>query len=487
MSERPNAPRGPRRPDAPAIEAVVGVQLVVRLHGLLRSVRLYDLANQAIRDQLREFLDLLDQVMDGEVTLVAMGQCFYLNGARLRAQSSQTAVFEALTAEFEHRRLGGARFLEGLRPDELGAFLRLLAERPDPERAADLSDVAAAAGVVHVAPVTLEEVETLGPEDEPEADADASAEGERRRARETFARAVTGTKAAIRHAAKTGRPAIRGVKRVIQPIVDTIMKDELSIVGLSAIKRHDEYTYAHCVNVSTLAVAMGQMLGLSRPALANLGVAALLHDIGKLTIPSDVLRKSDTLDQGEWRLIHRHPIEGFRMAARLPGLSGMTLDLLDVCLHHHLMVDGSGYPRIDRPRRLSTINRIVTVADCFDAMTAHRAYRARPFTGYEALEVLLGPESAQFDRAALWALVKSVGLYPAGSLLATNTGHLVISLSSNPNDVRRPHCRVLARPDGSMPLDATPEIWDPMPNDIQVERVVSPDDFDVEVEQLLAA
>jgi HD-GYP domain-containing protein (c-di-GMP phosphodiesterase class II) len=396
-------------------------------------------------------------------------------------------VFDALTQEFEARKLGGLRFLHGLRAEELGTFLRLLAEHASAERAARLPEAAAAAGVVHATPVTLDELQALTQDLGPEAPTDPSAEGERARARETYARAVAGTKAAILRTGKTGKPAIRRVKRVIQPIVDTIMKDEHSIVGLTAMKRHDEYTYAHCVNVSIVSVAMGQLLGLSRSALANLGVAALLHDIGKLAIPTEVLQKPGGLDRGEWNLMKRHPLEGMVMAIRMPGLSGMTLDLVDVCLHHHLMMDGSGYPQIGHPWRLSTFSRIVSVADCFDAMTAHRAYRPRPLTGYEALQILLGPERARFDRAALWALVKSVGLYPAGSILVTDTGHLVISVSGNPNDVRRPHCRVLARPDGSMPPDAAPELWDPMPDSIRVERVVPPDEFDIEVDQLLAA
>jgi HD-GYP domain-containing protein (c-di-GMP phosphodiesterase class II) len=488
MTGREPASSARHRSESVEIEAIVGPQLVGKFYGLMRAVRLYDLSNQTIQDQIHEFLALLEQIMDEEVVLVAMGQCFYVNGVRLRAQSSQGASFDALTAEFETRNLGGARFLHGLRPDELGEFLRLLARHADAARAAHFSEAAAAAGVVHATPITLEELQSLSQELEQETStSDASVQDERRRARETFARAMTGTKSAILNTAKTGKPAIRKVQRVIQPIVDTIMKDEHSIVGLTAIKVHDEYTYAHCVNVSILSVAMGQILGLSRAALANLGVAALLHDIGKLRIPAEVLQKAGHLDQAEWALMHRHPMEGLIMAIRMPGLSGITLDLVDVCLHHHLATDGSGYPRIAHPRRLSTFTRIVSVADCFDAMTSHRAYRKRPFTGYEALQILLGPERAKFDGAALWALLKSIGLYPAGSLLVTNTGHLVISLGGNTNDIRRPNCRVLGRPDGSMPSDVEPELWDPMPEGIRVERVVPPDEFDVEVDQLLAA
>src|SRR5262245_20106370 len=473
-------------PDDAQIESVVGPQLVTRIHGLLRAVRLYDLSNQAIRDQVKDLAELLAAVMEDEVVLVSMGQCFYVNGVRVRAMPSQLTVFDALSVELEQRRLGGVRLLEGLRPDELGTFLKILAAEPAGEHAPTrIAEAATAAGVLNATPVTLEELQSLGTEQASAAIDPAS--GERGRARETFTRAVSGARRAIQGAARTGKPAIRRVKRVIQPIVDTIMKNEYSIVGLTALKQHDEYTYVHCVNVSILSVAMGHTLGMLRTSLANLGVAALLHDLGKLDIPSEILMKAGPLDEAEWARMHRHPIEGLKMASRMPGLPSTTLDLMRVCLEHHRMYNGAGYPPAPAGSRSSTLSRIVAAADCFDAMTAHRSYRDRPFTGYEALQTMLGPNRDQFDPATLWALVKSVGLYPAGSLLQTSSGYLVISLSSNSEDPRRPHCRVLARRDGSIPSDSLPELWEPMPDDEHVVRVVPPDEFDFEVEQLLAA
>jgi hypothetical protein len=113
------------------LETVLGPTLVARLYGLLRAVRIYDLSNQAVRDQLRETLALVEEAMEDEVALVAMGQCFYVNGTRVRAEPSQVPLFSALSAEFEQRRIGGMRFLDGLRAEELGAFMKLLVEHAD--------------------------------------------------------------------------------------------------------------------------------------------------------------------------------------------------------------------------------------------------------------------------------------------------------------------------------------------------------------------
>lgn len=473
------------RPDEQALEVVIGPQLVARFYGLLRAVRVYDLSNQTVGNQIRETMGLLEQVMEDELTLVAMGQCFYLNGVRVRAEPSQIPFFDALTGEFDQRRLGGVRFLNGLRAEELAAFLRLMVEHADASRGAKLAEAAAGAGVMHVVPITLEELEALRAEEGPSAAEDD--QSERGRARRVFQQAIQGAKGAILRTARTGRPAIRRVKRLVQPIVDSIMKNEYSIVGLTAMKNHDEYTYVHCVNVSILSVAIGQTLGFSRSELANLGVAALLHDVGKLAIPVEVLAKPDLLSETEWRLMRRHPIEGVRMVALMPGLSSLMLDALGVCLHHHLTYDRGGYPSIARDWRLSAKTRIVSVADCYDAMTAHRAYRDRPFTGYEALRQLVAQERRQFDPAVLWGLVNTVGLYPAGTLLQTRSGYLVLSLTNDRENLRRPHCRVLARPDGTHVLEGRPEIWAPMPGHETVARVVPPEEFEVEIDRLLAA
>ena len=472
------------RTDPTPIERRIGPLLIARLHGLLKAARLYDLSNQAVKEQLADLRGLVEQSEDDEVVLVGMGQCFYVNGLRIRAEGSQAALFDALTAEFERRGLGGLRFLRGLESGELATFVKLFTEHADPERAASLAEALSAAAVEHVTPVSLLEVQGLGKE---AGEVEPPATHERERARRTHREAVVGVRGAIRQAARTGKPAMRRIKRVVQPVVDSIMRNEYSIVGLTAIKNHDEYTYAHCVNVSILAVAMGNCLGLSRPALANMGVAALLHDIGKITIPPKVLHKPGRLDPDEWLRMERHPIEGLKIVSRAPGLSDLTPDLLNVTFQHHLTYDGGGYPKFERQGSLSTVARIVAVADCYDAMTAHRAYRNRPFTGYEALGLLLGADRGRYDPAALWALVKTVGLYPAGTLLFTCTQHLVISLTPNPEDLRRPHCRVLARPDGSMPPDTHPEMWDPMPAEVSVSRIVHPEDFEGQIERLLAA
>jgi len=314
------------------------------------------------------------------------------------------------------------------------------------------------------------------------------AQQERARAKQVFWRAVVGTKKVVLRARQTGRPDLRHAKRVVQPIVDTVMKSDYTLVGLTALKDHDEYTYAHCVNVAVLSVGMGQSLGLPRQALADLGVAGLLHDLGKMRVAGDVLRKPGALSAEEWLQMRRHPIEGAKMVARMPGLSQVMIDSMRGCFEHHMNYNRTGYPDVVVDWGQATLSRIIAMADCFDAITAHRAYYKRPHTAFEGLQVLMGPNRVNFDPAVLWALVKTVGLYPAGTVMQTESGHLVLSMSPNANDVTRPNCRVLHRPvDAGTTGTADDEIWDPMPATETVRRVLPPEEHQTDTEQLLAA
>jgi HD-GYP domain-containing protein (c-di-GMP phosphodiesterase class II) len=239
--------------------------------------------------------------------------------------------------------------------------------------------------------------------------------------------------------------------------------------------------------VSIVSIGIGQALGLPRQVLADLGVAALLHDIGKVAVPGDVLRKPGKLTHEEWRTMRRHPIEGVKMVARMPGVTSLTLDTMRVCLEHHMNFDRSGYPAIRDDWGQSPLARIVSVADCFDAITAHRAYHRCPRSPFEGLQYMLGPARVGFDPAALWALVRTVGLYPAGTVMETASRHVVLALGPNPGDIVRPHVRVLVRPDGSSSPEDQREEWNPMPRSHSVVRVIRPEEVTVDTAEQLAA
>lgn len=494
-----------------------GPALVIRLSAMLRTARIHSVSNQAFKRQLQDFMDVLLRAMEheSEIALVAVSDYLYVNGSRIRVEASLLSVTTSLLAEFARRSVGGIRFQEGVTATELETFFHGFMSSDDPQHPERVFEALERDDLEHVHLLSASDVDAddlahrledqlqrTGGHGDGAGGGDGDGDGsgteggggdgsghglaeERGRARQVFARAVSGTRRIMLHAIKTQRPDLRFAKRLVQPVVDNIMKNEYSIVGLTALKSHDEYTYAHCVNVSTLSISMGHVMGISRQALADLGVAALIHDLGKIMVPGDVLRKPARLSENEWQLMHRHPIEGVKMMFHLPGLSTLNLDSMRTCLEHHMAANRSGYPRALPDWELAATSRIVAMADCYDAMTAHRAYRKRPFTPYEALRRLLGADREQFDPTVRWALVKTVGVYPAGTILAIDSGHVVLSVSPNPEDPRRPNCKVLSYPDGTAPPEDAPEHWDPMPAEVRATHVLEPEDVSIDIDDQL--
>jgi HD-GYP domain-containing protein (c-di-GMP phosphodiesterase class II) len=465
-----------------------GGPLLLRVTALLRTARTYDVSNQAFQRQLAEFMALLRTVLadEDEVALVVVADYLYLNGVRIKATAQLLGPYHALMSEFERRRVGGLRFLDGVSEAEVERFFQVFLAADDPTLAERLPELVAEAAVTHIIVV---EAHGLDAEDLARGldEAPRTPQERRGRAKRVFWRAVAGAKRIVLRARQTGRPDLRHAKRLVQPIVDNLMQQDHSIVGLTALKDHDEYTYAHCVNVSILSIGMGQSLGLPRQALADLGVAGLLHDLGKMSIDGEVLRKPGALTAEEWQAMRRHPIEGAKMIARLPGLSGVMVDAMRACLEHHMNYNRTGYPDIAADWGQATMSRIVAMADCFDAITAHRAYHKRARTPFEALQLLLGPNRTNFDPAVLWSLVRTVGLYPAGTVMQTASGHVLLAVTPDPRDPARPNARVLVRPDGTQPEDETAEEWSPIPEHESVVRVLLPEETAIDAQQKLAA
>jgi HD-GYP domain-containing protein (c-di-GMP phosphodiesterase class II) len=489
MSDHELEPKepGPATPKRGDGLAAVGPQFILRLSALIRIGRIHDVSNEAFKRQLDGFMEVLAQALkeETEIAVVVLADYLYLNGNRIKADSSILSVYHVLMAEFERRSLGGIRFHQGVTQDEIVRFFRLFMAAEDGAGAETLFEALSKAKLTSIQPVAAWEVESDGVTHR--LDERTRPSTEHGAGRQVFWRSVSGTRTFLLNASQTGRPDLRHAKRLVQPIVDSIMKHEYSIVGMTALKNHDEYTYAHCVNVSILSVSMGNVLGFPRQTLADLGVAALMHDIGKIMVPADVLQSHAKLSDEQWRLMRRHPIEGMKMILRMPGLSMLAVDSMRTCLEHHMNVNFTGYPKAEKGWELNIMSRIVAMADVFDAMTAHRAYQKRPFTPFETLRHLAGANRAQFDPTVLWALLKSVGLYPPGSILATDSGHIVLAMIANPLDPRRPSCRVLVEPDGTrLPMDR-PVNWEPMGRERRVIRVMRPEDVGIDPAEYLNA
>jgi putative nucleotidyltransferase with HDIG domain len=225
------------------------------------------------------------------------------------------------------------------------------------------------------------------------------------------------------------------------------MEDESILLGMATIKNYDEYTFNHSVNVSIYSLAMGKRIGFSMKTLTELGITALLHDIGKSKIPKEILNKPSPFDEGEWGVMKKHPVWGVEILLNLKQLGEINPRIVIGVFGHHLKNDFSGYPKLFRKKEVGLFERIIQIADSYDAMTTPTLYRKVPFTPEQALAMMLRERGVHFDETLLKIFIGLVGIYPVGSLVLLDTHELgiVYKPNSNPEWMDRPIVLILSR------------------------------------------
>ena len=213
---------------------------------------------------------------------------------------------------------------------------------------------------------------------------------------------------------------VGGARDLVEEISDSVMRNPSALISLARLKTVDDYTYLHSVAVCAMMVVLAKQLGLDEAKTRLAGLAGLMHDLGKAAMPPTVLNKPGKLTAAEFEIMKSHPVKGHAM---LLMSDNFDADTLDVCLHHHEKIDGSGYPEGLKGDAISLMAKMGAVCDVYDAITSNRPYK----TGWdpaEALRKMAEWSNGHFDQKVFQAFVKSMGIYPVGSLVLMNTGRI---------------------------------------------------------------
>lgn len=237
--------------------------------------------------------------------------------------------------------------------------------------------------------------------------------------------------------------SLKEAQVVVKDCVNRVVTNPNAILWLTRLKSQDEYTAEHSVNVCLLSIALGQQLDLAAYELENLGICGLMHDIGKMKVPDEILNKPGRLTAEEFEEMARHPAYARQM---LMGRSDIYPGAVDVAFTHHERLDGKGYPRGIDSSKISLFTRIVTVVDAYDAMTSDRCYKPG-MSSLEALKILHNNCGTQFDEQVVRKFVAMIGLYPPGYLLEMSNGEVGIILSSDPGFQLKPKAIMILGPD----------------------------------------
>ena len=425
-----------------------GRSLLLALYATLRSLKMYPVENATVQKSLDDLDASARALLQSEVELEIRiaGDFIFVNATRLRVELDNYASFSHILAMLRAFEIGVLHIRSGMERREWQIFLSLLlsiSQQGDvEERLEELQERLDSAGVPHL---ELERAQAEG----------GSSVESRHQAKRVYSEGVAVTRDVIAGVRLGRGTRLKRVKRAVQLVVDQVLNNEMSMVGMTTVRDYDEYTFTHSVNVCIFSVALGKKLGFSKLQLYDLGMTALLHDVGKARVPAEILNKVGGLEDREWKFIQQHPWMGALTLFGMRAYEEIPYRSILVAHEHHMKMDLTGYPKTIRPRTLGMFSRIVAVADGFDAATTRRVYNTTAIEPDQVLKEMWDNPKRGYDRVVVKALINLIGIYPVGTCVILDTLEVGIVAAPNPDgqQLNRPLVRIAVDVDGAtLPL-----------------------------------
>lgn len=424
-----------------------GLELLTAIYAAAQSLKLYPIENATVQQSLNELQRVAQTLLaaEGVISLRLAEEFLFLNDSRLRLDLSNYAAFSFVTGLLRRHGVGVLEVDAAVQRDEWAPLLSLLLREGD--EGAEAFDVIAQ----RLAATPVRNV-ILGPESAV-AVSDEDQDEQKRAAKRTYFQGVAVAKEVLGDVRLGKAVNVRRIKRAVQGIVDQVLNNETSLVGMTTLRDYDEYTFTHCVNVCIFSVVLGQRLGLEKLELYELGLGALLHDIGKQRIDPEVTKKAGSLTEPEWQEMQQHPVEGLLSLFSMRGFTEAPYRAMLMAYEHHMKTDLTGYPRNKRPRTPTLFSRIVAVADGFDAATSQRSYQSVPWPPDKVLAEMRDNPKRGYDPLVVKAFLNVTGVYPVGTLVILDSHELAVVVQANPNPqmLHQPIVKVISNALG-MPL-----------------------------------
>lgn len=403
----------------------IGENFLQKFNSVIKHANFYPENHPILKESISNFKDFLKVVFQqyGRFHInFYEGEVYIFN----RFVPRLGEAFVRLVGFFENRKINEISILPGITEREIYDFVKSISDKPENiEAYGGLQTIVSNLEITHIV-VTSSSPKEMSSE---EVDSDFMGISE-----ETYLQAVSTIKQ-IAGQFIAGTPLdVREARQLIDNLVEKVLKNPDALIRLSILKNYDEDTFYHSVNVMLLSLVLGASIGFNQPALSAIGLAALLHDLGKVKIPPEILKKTIALTHEEWEQMQMHTIYGAEAIINAPNIHNICAV---VALEHHMNYDKSGYPRLPLVKKPHIFSRVVQVVDIYDALTSVRAYR-KPTLPDNALRLIFVQSKNKLDPLIAKQFIRLMGIYPVGSVVKLNTGEYGIVLRPGKEDITRP-------------------------------------------------
>jgi putative nucleotidyltransferase with HDIG domain len=448
--------------------------VIKRLAATIRGARLYSAGHPRVRETGVALLKAVRGLhLTDSTALIGIvgGELIGDDTPLLRA----TAQRQDLIQLFESLGISRITISNGITLDELIQFVGAVAGATAPPPARDEDDASIAfIELPHLTagPIVIEPGGSWG-----------SGTAAAATTRKVYVDSVTTAETVWESARVEGRPELPAARQAVEGLADAVTHHRPALLGLTAMQRCDNYTFTHMVNVSILTMAQARTLGIEGRLLRDLGLAGLMHDIGKVRTPSEILNKPEKLTEAEFEIMKRHTVDGALILRRTPDMP--TLAPV-VAFEHHMRLDGSGYPGHTPRQTLNLGTMLCAIADVYDAMRSQRTYQ-QSFPSDRILTVLQRNDGLQLDQRLVRRFVQLLGIYPPGTTVRLTSGEIALVLRVHAPDPFRPAVRVFVGASGehlTPPVDRN--LWESAAGtSAAIEAPLDPQTLDVDALALL--
>jgi putative nucleotidyltransferase with HDIG domain len=398
----------------------------------LKAVQLYSPGHPIVTRATNRLADHLDRLLEetADVVVGVIDRQVIVDGIPLPNGPGAAETAERFCAVGIERITVG----RGVNRDEIVTFLHRLAAF-HPSRETDDEDAVQALGSAHirVGRIRMQRRE------------EGSSGGAASDMRAAYQDAVTGAERLWEQARSESSPDPNAAQAIVEGLASSVDQNRRAMMAMTAMSGYDNYTFTHVVNVSVLVMAQARSLGIEGALLRQFGLAGLMHDIGKIKTPPEILAKPDRLTDAEFAIMKRHPADGAELLRRhleLPPLAAI------VAFEHHLSSNGNGYPAGVRRPSLNVATQLCSIADVYDSMRSQRSYQ-HAFPTDRIVAVLTQHDTGRFDQQLVRRFSQLMGIYPLGNVVKLDTGALAVVVQIHAADPSRPLVRVVVAPDGS--------------------------------------